>query len=133
MTDVNSMRSSVLRVVRANDSIEYVIPASTFQNDAYAKEKYFFLKTGKATPHNKLSSEAYCGKVGGELYAYLVQHTPVKIFEAFVKRAIKKDITCNNYCAGILGMSKIEVYNKYKTVLLKKRMVYNKKQPGCGN
>ena len=99
------------------DVTEHIIPASTFQNDSYTREKYFFLKTGRATSHNQLAG-GYCKQSGKDLYDFLVQYTPAGIYEQLVRLIISRDITCDNYCAEILGMDKAEVRNKAKEVEL---------------
>jgi len=100
------------------DVTEHIIPASTFQNDSYTKERYHLVKTGTSTPHNQLASRGYCKQSGKELYNFLVQHTPAGIYEQLVRLIISRDITCDNYCAEILGMDKAEVRNKAKEVEL---------------
>ena len=106
-----------LRMSAGKNGVDCVIPASTFQNDSYAPERYFFLKTGRATPHNQLAG-GYCKQSGKDLYDFLVQYTPAGIYEQLVRLIISRDITCDNYCAEILGMDKAEVRNKAKAVEL---------------
>ena len=99
----------------------YTIPGSAYRNDdSKARHYYYLFKSGKATSHSKLSGDDYCKKEGGELYAYLVQHTPVKIFKEFIKQIVGGDTTCNCYTAEILGMDKQEVFRKAQEVRIEK-------------
>lgn len=101
MKDSGDLNPSTLAERAGERYEEYVIPGSAFRTDRYSKDRYFFLRSGKSTPHKKLVRKDYCRQVAKELLFYLVQHLPASIFKEFVIQMGEWDKGCNNYLKRI--------------------------------